>query len=52
MSYFDNDYGFPITVEEARDFLKLELYKGRKVLPMGKKCDKFDYQKGCSGHED
>ena len=38
------------TVKEIRDFMKGELAKGRRVLPMGK-CSNFCYQTGCKGHE-
>lgn len=38
------------TVKEIRDFMKGELAKGRRVLPMGK-CSNFCYQTGCQGHE-
>jgi hypothetical protein len=38
------------TVQEIRDFMKGELAKGRKVLPMCR-CSNFDYQTGCKGHE-
>ena len=38
------------TVKEIRDFMKGELGKGRRVLPMGK-CSNFCYQTGCRGHE-
>ena len=38
------------TVKEVRDFLKGELIKGRRVLPLCK-CSNFDYQIGCKGHE-
>ena len=38
------------TVKEIRDFMKGELAKGRKVLPLCK-CSNFDYQTGCRGHE-
>ena len=38
------------TVKEIRDFMKGELSKGRRVLPMGK-CSNFCYQTGCKGHE-
>jgi hypothetical protein len=33
----------------VRDWLKLQLAHGKKVLPMGE-CDNFDYQTGCKGH--
>lgn len=38
------------TVKEIRNFLKGELEKGRKVLPMCR-CSNFCYQTGCKGHE-
>lgn len=38
------------TVKEIRDFMKGELAKGHKVLPMCR-CSNFDYQTGCKGHE-
>ena len=38
------------TVKEIRAFMKGELAKGRKVLPLCK-CSNFDYQTGCKGHE-
>lgn len=38
------------TVKEIRDFMKGELAKGRRVLPMCR-CSNFDYQTGCKGHE-
>lgn len=34
----------------VRDWLKLQLALGKKVLPMGE-CDNFDFQTGCRGHE-
>lgn len=34
----------------VRDWLKLQLAKGRKVLPMGKPCEGFSYETGCPGH--
>ena len=39
-----------MTVKEIRDFMKLQLAMGRRVLPCGD-CDNFDYQTGCKGHE-
>lgn len=38
------------TVKEIRDFMKGELAKGRRVLPMVK-CSNFCYQTGCRGRE-
>lgn len=33
----------------VRDWLKLQLALGKRVLPMGD-CEGFDYQTGCPGH--
>lgn len=38
------------TVKEICDFMKGELAKGHRVLPMCR-CSNFDYQTGCKGHE-
>ena len=38
------------TVGEIRNFMRSELAKGRRVLPMAK-CSNFCYQTGCKGHE-
>lgn len=38
------------TVGEIRNFMRSELAKGRRVLPMCK-CSNFDYKTGCKGHE-
>lgn len=50
---FKDENGFKRPGSYVRDFLKLELLKGRKVLPMCelKDCPGFDYVKGCPGHE-
>lgn len=34
----------------VRDWLKLQLAHGKRVLPMGKACEGFSYQDGCPGH--
>lgn len=34
----------------VRDFLKLELMRGKRVLPIGDECVGFDYVNGCPGH--
>ncbi len=47
---FTHDNGIPCTVAEARDFLRMEQYKGRRVIPLGEPCEGFDYQTGCPGH--
>lgn len=34
----------------VRDWLRLQLAQGKRVLPMGNPCDGFSYQTGCPGH--
>jgi hypothetical protein len=34
----------------VRDWLKLKLAQGKRVLPMGQACDGFSYLTGCPGH--
>lgn len=34
----------------VRDWLKLQLAQGKRVLPMGKACEGFSYTDGCPGH--
>lgn len=46
-----NDEGRKLTLHEIEEWLMDELSKGRRVLPMGKPCEGFDYQEGCPGHE-
>jgi len=36
--------------KEVREWLKLQLAQGKRVLPMGKACEGFSYQTGCPGH--
>lgn len=48
---FKFDGGAPMTPHQARQSLKLELHRGRKVIPCTP-CDNFDYQTGCKGHDD
>lgn len=47
---FTNDDGTKPRGSQARDWLKLQLAQGKKVLPMGKACEGFSYQTGCPGH--
>jgi hypothetical protein len=49
--FFDKENGKPCTHNEAMDYLLDCLSKGWSVIPMGK-CDNFDYQTGCKGHND
>lgn len=50
-SIFSDDNGNPISAAEGEKYLRAELAKGHRVIPMGK-CDNFDYQKGCQGHSE
>src|SRR5512143_2109675 len=34
----------------VRDWLKLQLAQGKRVLPIGKPCEGFSYTNGCPGH--
>jgi hypothetical protein len=34
----------------VRQWLKLQLAQGKRVLPFGKECEGFSYQTGCPGH--
>ena len=43
------DDGVPVSGKHARDWLKLQLAHGKRVIPLGE-CDNFDHQKGCLGH--
>jgi len=45
-----NDDGSDATHDQAVLYLNDCLNKGWKVIPMSKKCEGFDYQKGCPGH--
>lgn len=46
-----NNDGKRLNRDEIFDWLCNELAQGRRVVPMGKKCEGFDYQTGCPGHE-
>ncbi len=35
---------------EIREWLKLQIAKGRRVLPFGEPCEGWNYQTGCPGH--
>lgn len=41
--------GTPMTAHQARQSLRIEQNKGRRVIPLSP-CDNFDYEKGCQGH--
>lgn len=44
----ENDQQRP--AREIRDWLKLQLALGKRVLPMGKPCEGWSDQTGCPGH--
>lgn len=46
-----DDSGRKLTRHEIEEWLMDELARGRKVLPLGKPCEGFDYQDGCPGHD-
>jgi len=46
---FTKEDGSECTGREAREYLKLQDYLGRRVIPVGD-CDNFDYNTGCRGH--
>ncbi len=48
---FSADDGSRRPGREVRDWLRLQLAHGKRVLPMGEPCDGFSYQTGCPGHE-
>lgn len=50
LSCICDDNGNPMKPREARLWLVEQLEAGRKVLPMNKNCDNFDYILGCQGH--
>jgi hypothetical protein len=48
--FFTLDNGKDCTDKEARDYLAECQTKGWRLVPFGK-CEGFDYQTGCPGHE-
>ncbi len=42
--------GAPQKGSVVRDWLKLQLAQGKRVLPMGTACEGFSYIYGCPGH--
>lgn len=44
------DDGTPMHPKKARQIFEVARYEGKKVLPMGDDCYRFDYEKGCKGH--
>lgn len=50
VNIFTDEEGKPMTIAQAKEALMDELKKGFEVLPMTK-CDNFDPEHGCQGHE-
>ena len=48
---FTDDDGSKKPGKVIRDLLKLQLAQGKRVLPMGKRCEGFSDIDGCPGHE-
>jgi hypothetical protein len=46
-----DDDGKTLTPQEVKSYFLECLSEGKKVIPVGEKCDNFDYMKGCLGHE-
>ncbi len=47
---FTDEHGNKQSGRYVRDFLRLQLHNGKKVLPMGEPCEGFSYEDGCPGH--
>lgn len=45
-----DDSGRYLSPDEVKEFFLDELASGKRVIPYGKACDGFDFQKGCPGH--
>lgn len=52
LKLFHDPNGVPRSARYIRDWLKLQLALGKRVLPLSKECVGFDYQTGCPGHEE
>lgn len=46
---FKREDGSKPSAQYVRDYLRLELTKGHKVLPMAE-CDNWNWEHGCGGH--
>jgi hypothetical protein len=44
------DDGREATPHQARQWLRIQQMKGRKLVPFGEPCDGFSYETGCPGH--
>jgi len=49
LNYFTREDGSNASPSEVRDFLKSELYKGKKYLTLGE-CDNQTPEGRCAGH--
>ena len=46
-----DDDGRTLTPMEVKSYFLECLAEGKRVIPIGEKCDNFDFEKGCLGHE-
>jgi len=44
------DDGTEATGHQARQWLRIQQMKGRKLLPVGEPCEGWSYETGCPGH--
>lgn len=47
---FSDENGNEISDYEARQYLSKCLSEGKRVIPMGSDCYRFDFQNGCPAH--
>jgi len=47
---FRDEHGNKKSGRCVRDWLRLQLHNGKKVLPLGEPCEGFSYETGCPGH--
>lgn len=40
-----------VSIGYAKKWMELQRHLGRKVVPIGDKCEGFNYESGCPGHE-
>ena len=41
-----------LSYEELVQHFRIADFEGKKVLPIGEKCEGFSYETGCPGHDD
>lgn len=48
---FHGEDGSTMTGPQVRDWLRLQLAHGKRLLPCADNCEGFDFQTGCPGHD-